>query len=149
MALDKLQFDRTEAAPGTFSTDMLNRIEEWTAFLTDKLRGYGYWANITPRNVERPQAEEPLNPALWYQSDIPTRGEIDRIRRNVDALQTGFARLPDWREILYNNTVDFGQANALEWDLQRIYDWMNAMATAFLTRQANTIFMQAGGIFNA
>ncbi len=63
-----------------------------------------------------------LDPALWYQSDIPTRGEIDRIRRNVDALQTGFARLPDWREILYNNTVDFGQANALEWDLQRIYD---------------------------
>lgn len=345
MALDKLQFDRTAAAPGTFSTDMLNRIEDWTAFLADKLRGYGYWANITPRNAERPQtsrlpdgyteleyiqssgtqyiktdvlidsdgkvdmdveipteptaqlfvfgvsvtgdnerygvtylpgdkywrnvhstgdgseanfptklkavgrhrivkdgnrctidgitmsttqrtftssrpvflfarnqegspihiasarlysckmyrkgalvrefipcknasgtvglydlvgkkfytnagtgvfiagAEAPppelLDPALWYQSDIPTRGEIDRIRRNVDALQTGFARLPDWREILYNNTVDFGQANALEWDLQRIYDWMNAMVAAFLTRQANTIFMQAGGILNA
>ena len=344
MALDKLQFDRTAAAPGTFSTDMLNRIEEWTAFLADKLRGYGYAVNITPRNAERPQtsrlpdgyteleyiqsngtqyidtgfkpnqdtrvictvenfpntkysqaifgartsttssdsfvflsaediksyrsdygsnrgtvgsgfnvpdrlvvdknknittlndqketvnptatftsknlfllacntnggaslkstgvrllsckiynngtlirdlvpcknasgtvglydlvqskfytnagtgafiagAEAPppvlLDPALWYQSDIPTRGEIDRIRRNVDALQTGFARLPDWREILYNNTVDFGQANALEWDLQRIYDWMNAMTAAFLTRQANTIFMQAGGILNA
>ncbi len=55
MALDKLQFDRTAAAPGTFSTDMLNRIEDWTAFLADKLRGYGYWANITPRNAERPQ----------------------------------------------------------------------------------------------
>jgi hypothetical protein len=340
MALDKLQFDRTAAAPGTFSTDMLNRIEDWTAFLADKLRGYGYAVNITPRNAERPQTSrlpdgyteleyiastgtqcidtgfkpnqdtqiiadlfvdysgsqtlhaisaidanfnfiaraqdgwvqrfgksnfvtiseayasservtierngptakvgnisnavtgqgtfqnttsiaifarhegnnysafmrgriynviinqnginqrnmvparqesdktvglydlvqpkfyanagtgafiagaeapppEPLDPALWYQSDIPTRGEIDRIRRNVDALQTGFARLPDWREILYNNTVDFGQANALEWDLQRIYDWMNAMTAAFLTRQANTIFMQAGGILNA
>ena len=85
---------------------------------------------------------------LWIESDIPYRSEIDRIRRNVDALQTGFQSLADWRDIIYNNTMDFNQANALEWDLQRIYDWLQAMASGFLTKQANTLFMVAGGVFN-
>jgi hypothetical protein len=37
----------------------------------------------------------------------------------------------------------------MEWDLQRIYDWLTAMASWANMRQANTIFMQAGGILNA
>lgn len=94
-----------------------------------------------------PDEPEPSDD-LWIESDIPYRAEIDRIRTNVDALQTGFASLPDWQEIVYNNTMTFGQANALEWDLQRIYDWLQAMANGFLTKQANTLFMIAGGVFN-
>ena len=94
-----------------------------------------------------PEEPEP-NDDLWIESDIPYRSEIDRIRANVDALQTGFASLPDWQEIVYNNTMTFGQANALEWDLQRLYDWLQAMVNGFMTKQANTLFMVAGGVFN-
>ena len=94
-----------------------------------------------------PDEPEPSDD-LWIESDIPYRSEIDRIRRNVDALQTGFQSLADWRDIIYNNTMDFNQANALEWDLQRLYDWLQAMASGFLTKQANTLFMVAGGVFN-
>ena len=94
-----------------------------------------------------PDEPEPSDD-LWIESDIPTRSDIDRIRRNVDALQTGFQSLADWRDIIYNNTMDFNQANALEWDLQRLYDWLQAMASGFLTKQANTLFMVAGGVFN-
>ena len=86
---------------------------------------------------------------IWIESDIPYRSEIDRIRANVDALQTGFASLPDWQDIVYNNTMTFGQANVLEWDLQRLYDWLQSMVEGFLLRQANTLFMIAGGVFNA
>lgn len=95
-----------------------------------------------------PEEPEP-NDELWIESDIPYRSEIDRIRTNVDALQTGFASLPDWRDIIYNNTMTFGQANVLEWDLQRLYDWLQSMVEGFLLRQANTLFMIAGGVLNA
>lgn len=121
---------------GAWNASDLNRIESWTAYLYDILLQNGYVAEITPKQSD------------WTEADIPYRSEIDRIRANVDALQTGFASLPDWREIVYNNTMNYGQANALEWDLQRIYDWLQAMASGFLTKQANTLFMVAGGVFN-
>lgn len=95
------------------------------------------------------RTETPFERDYWTREDLPTRGEVDRIRRNVDALQAGFYSLPDWREIVYDNTMHYTQANALEWDLQRLYDWLRAMVSNFQMRQANTIFMQAGGILNA
>lgn len=81
-------------------------------------------------------------------TDIPTRAQIDRLRANVDALRAAFFQVPSWREILYRNTVDFEQANALEWDLQQVKDWLESMIKAFELRQAGTIFMIAGGILH-
>lgn len=131
--MDDLIFDR----PGPVGQNVAdwNRIEQWTSYLSAQLRSYGYSVAVETRS--------------WTREDYPTRGEIDRIRRNVDALQSGFYSLPDWREIVYNNTLNYDQANALEWDLQRLYDWLRAMVGSFQMRQANTIFMQAGGILNA
>lgn len=117
------------------NAEFYNRLETWTTYLAAQLRSYGYAVTVTTRE--------------WTRTDYPTRTEVDRIRRNVEALQQGFYNLPDWREIVYNNTLGYEQANALEWDLQRVYDWLRAMAGSFQTRQANTIFMQAGGILNA
>lgn len=136
MEQGSLIYDRTATDPGPFSTAMLNRIEQWTAYLQQQLGAYGYALSLDKRSD------------AWGMADIPTRSEIDRIRANVDALQNGFYSLPDWREIVYNNTVDWQQANALEWDLQRIYDWLQAMVQGFRLRQANTFFMTAGGVFN-
>lgn len=118
--MQQLIYDRTEQNKGKLSAAMLNRIETWTAYLSGLLAEYGYLAVVDVR-------EE-----AWQMSDIPTRGDIDRIRRNVDALQTGFYSLPDWREIVYNNTMDYVQANALEWDLQTLYDWLQRMCAAFI-----------------
>lgn len=117
------------------NAEFYNRIEQWTTYLAAQLRSYGY--------------QVPVQTRTWTREDYPTRSEVDRIRRNVDALQAGFYSLPDWREIVYNNTLGYEQANALEWDLQRLYDWLGAMVNSFQMRQANTIFMQAGGILNA
>lgn len=128
-----LIFDRS--APVAQNAADWNRLEQWTTYLATQLRSYGYSVTVQTRT--------------WTREDYPTRSEVDRIRRNVDALQAGFYSLPDWREIVYNNTLGYEQANALEWDLQRLYDWLGAMVNSFQTRQANTIFMQAGGILNA
>lgn len=117
------------------SAELLNRIEQWIAYLAGKLHAYGYTVTVTTRT--------------WTITDFPTRTEVDRIRANIDALQTGFYSLPDWREIVYNNTLDFNQANVWEWDFQRIYDWLSAMVSWANTRQAGTVFMQAGGFLNA
>lgn len=68
----------------------------------------------------------------WSELDIPNRADIDRIRRNIDVLQNAFCKMPDWREILYNNTVDATQVNAWEWDLHVLSIWLERMAAAFL-----------------
>lgn len=136
LIFDRAQSDISAKTPkGYFNAAELTRIEQWTQYLSGLLSSYGYSAPVTTRG--------------WTMADYPTRGEIDRIRANIDALQTGFYALPDWREIVYNNTLGFEQANALEFDLQRIYDWLSAMASWANMRQSGTIFMQAGGIFNA
>lgn len=140
--LPELVFDRTESdvqeysEKGTLSVSQLNRVEQWTSYLAEQLRLYGYSVTIKSRGSE------------WSVKDKLTRSEADRIRQNIDLLQSSFVSLPDWRNIIYNNTLNYEQANALEWDLQRIYDYLDAMIKHFPFKQANTIFMTAGGIMN-
>mgnify|MGYP000619558682 FL=1 len=99
------------------NAEFYNRLEQWTTYLSAQLRSYGYSVTVQTRE--------------WTRTDYPTRTEVDRIRRNVDALQAGFYSLPDWREIVYNNTLGYEQANALEWDLQSIYTWLQRMVASF------------------
>lgn len=106
-------------ASAWYNAEDLNRIEDWTKWLADMLDYYGYPPDVAFRD------------APWQDDDLPNRPDIDRIRANVDALQTGFASLPDWREIVYNNTMGWEQANAIEWDLSRIYVWLGRMVSAF------------------
>lgn len=68
----------------------------------------------------------------WVQEDLPRRGDVDRIRGNIDALQEGFAALPDWREILYNGTINAEQVNAWEWDMSALARWIDRMVASFL-----------------
>lgn len=116
--MDNLIYDRTAANKGRPDVATLNRIESWTDYLAEQLRAYGYTITVSTR--------------AWAMTDFPTRAEIDRIRANIDALQTGFYSLPDWRDIVYNNTLDFNQCNAFEWDLQAIDVWLGRMVAAFM-----------------
>ena len=77
---------------------------------------------------------------LWEMKDFPTRSEVDRIRRNVDQLQAGFASIYGWREIVYNNVLNFNQMNALEWDLQQLYACLQRIL-------ANVDFIRCGEFF--
>lgn len=101
------------------NADDLNRIETATAFLRDRLSGLGYLVSL-------------LCKTDWQAGDLPPRGEIDRVRGNIDALQWAFYSLPDWREVAYNATVDAGQLNAWEWDLHILGVWLDRMCAAFV-----------------
>lgn len=105
----------------------LNRVERNTDFILRILRQCGY----NPKNygIDRD----------WAMPDIPTRSQIDRVRRNVDALQEGFLLLPEWRQIVYNSTVDAGQMNAIEWDLRLLDQW--------LVRLQKGVFIYSGDVF--
>ena len=107
-----------QASDGALNYVALGRIEQWTSYLAAQLLTYGYSVTVETRT--------------WTRTDYPTRTEVDRIRRNVETLQQGFYSLPDWREIVHNNTLDFGQCNALEWDLHTIYVWLGRMVSAFI-----------------
>ena len=136
LVTDRAQNDITaKTEKAYYNAADLNRVELWTQYLAGLLHSYGYTVPVTVKTN-------------WTVYDVPFLEDINRIRTNVDALQTGFYSLPDWREIVYNNTLDFNQANALEWDLNAIETWLNRMLAALLPRQANTQFMIAGGIFN-
>lgn len=117
-----------DGTPITFHFDLsaaywnaedLNRIGRATKYLRDKLEQYGYL----------------VDPAIkmdWTCFDFGQKSEIDRLRRNVNALQQGFYSLPDWRPILYQAQADFEHANAIEWDLQCIDIWLERMIAAFI-----------------
>ena len=96
----------------------LNRVESAIRELQEILSGYGY-------TVSNPCKTD------WTRDTPPSKAEIDRIRGNICALQDVFCQLPDWREIVYNSTLDFSQVNAWEWDLHTIDVWIGRMTAAW------------------
>ncbi|OUP50470.1 hypothetical protein B5F17_13935 [Butyricicoccus pullicaecorum] len=119
----------------------LNRVESWTQYLRAQLNAYGYAAQITSKT--------------WTAGEYPTPTQLVRIRSNINALQDVWFAVPEWRELLavYRQdgceTITAEQVNAQEWDLQQMYDYLQAMVSAFELKQAGTPFMIAGGIYNA
>lgn len=92
----------------------LNRIQDWARYLAGLLTKWDYPAQTQSGRK-------------WLDDEIPNRPEIDRIRRDVDALQGAFLPLPDWREILYANSMDWRKANDMEWDLQALETWLGRL----------------------
>ena len=98
----------------------LNRIEYNTRYCYDWLQQQGYGTQTLTTKTN------------WTKEDIPLWSDILRIRQNVDYLQDCFFAIPEWREILYNNTIDADQMNAFEWDLHLIDLWLSRMVSMFV-----------------
>ena len=113
--MEPLQYERTGAV--FWNAGDLNRIEEWTAYLAGVLDSLGYQVLVRTRR--------------WTAADIPWKPEIDRIRKNIQKLYAVYHYLPDFREITITGSMDFEQANVLEWDLHAIYTWLNRMMDIF------------------
>lgn len=113
--MEPLQYERTGAA--FWNIGDLNRIEEWTEYLAGVLGSLGYQVLVRTRR--------------WTAADIPWKPEIDRIRKNIQKLYAVYHSLPDFREITITGSMDFEQANVLEWDLHTIYTWLNRMMEIF------------------
>lgn len=115
--MNELNWNHVKGDP--YNAPDLTRIESATLQLRDLLLSYGYRVSVTVKTD-------------WQRTDTPNTAEINRIRANINALQEGFYSLPDWREIVVNNTLDFEQANALEWNLHAIGVWVERMVVAFV-----------------
>lgn len=90
---------------GAYNFSDLNRVESWCEYLQHFLEPWGFKEKLTVKKD-------------WNIRNYPTRTEIDRIRQNIDTLKN-FCYAIQTRSIVYNNTLNFDQANALE---QILYD---------------------------
>lgn len=95
----------------------LNRIERNTRYLYDWLQQEGYGTQELTTKTD------------WTKEDTPLWSDILRVRQNVDYLQECYFAIPEWREIVYNSTIDSGQMNAFEWDLHLIDLWLSRMVS--------------------
>lgn len=119
---------------GAYNYTDLNRVGAAVEYLTALLYSLGY-------NVGTAAATG------WTETDIPNSGQMEQYLNNVKTLR---ACLP---YVAPNAPADMGrltwqEANAIEEILASLEDVLEAMQAAFLTRQANTLFMIAGGVFN-
>lgn len=102
----------------------LNRIDEWTAYLTGRLAGHGYGVSADCKTD-------------WTRKDLPTPVDFARMRRNIDGLQDGFYPVPDWRPLHPVRredgveSTDYNQLNAKEWDLHQLDFYIGNMEKAF------------------
>lgn len=126
--MEELNFSRTEAV--SFNATDLNRIEEWTEALSGYLNSLGYSVKVFTKK--------------WTQKDIPWKDEIDRIRENVEKLYKAFQYNPDWRKISYSGSLNYNEANDIEWDLNSVYIWLNRIAAVFI--YSNDCYLNEGGI---
>ena len=85
---------------GSYNITDLNRVEQWCEYIKDILYEYG----------KKTQLEIKKD---WNFRNYPTRTQIDRIRNNIKTLKNLCYAIKT-QEIIYNNTLDFEQANTLE-----------------------------------
>lgn len=143
-----LKFDHTAEDAAAFAD--FNRIEAYTAELAGVLSTYG-----TDVTVIKPYFVQSGAYSAWNRYTYPTAQEIDRIHLNIKTIYAAFCTLPEFRTLAAGQredgtrTLDFTGLNNIEWDLQLILSHLEAMIEAMGVRQAATIYMQAGGIFNA
>ena len=164
MELDNLIFDRTQAdvdraaylsrlwVNGTFSgtTDELaewasdlkgaynasdlNRVGSAVDYLTDTLYSMGYNVPTVPKDN-------------WTETDIPVQSQMDIYINNIQLLRDILPYVaPDAPETAAG--LSYQSSNNIEEILYTLESVLLAMKENFKLRQANTLFMIAGGVFN-
>lgn len=108
--------NNSEYLKGSYNYTDLNRVEQWCQHLMNILSNYGFAETL---NIK----------TNWNLKDYPTRAQIDRIRHNIDKLKD-FCYGIITETIVYNNTMNYEQANILEkilFDIDQYFKKMNAV----------------------
>jgi len=113
---------------GAYNYNDLNRVEKWCEYLYTLFLKYGFKKTIIVKTD-------------WNMSDFPTRTQIDRIRKNIEILKS-FCTSILTETIIYNNTLNYEQANALEKILYDINQYfLNLQRQIFLSYNIGTIII--------
>ena len=120
---------------GAYNAADLNRVGEAVEYLTDTLQSLGYSITTAPKTD-------------WTEADIPMQAQMETYLENIQTLRD---RLP---YVAPNAPADmtgltYQEANNIEEILYTLERVLLAMQENFLLRQANTLFMISGGVFNA
>ena len=125
--MENLIFDRTQndleqnTSKGYYNYTDLNRVETWCEYLANLLTSYSYPVNIQVKKD-------------WQMSDLPNTDDMERIRKNVNAIKTAFHAYTDAPENLNYMTIE--KANAIEKILSEINFLTKNMISCF--RYSNT-----------
>lgn len=162
MALDNLIFDRTAAdvqrvktitaklvkgtataeekaewlagMKGAYNAADLNRVGAAVDYLTERFYQLGYNVPAIPKTD-------------WKMGDLPTAFPMAQYIENIRLLRNHIPYVsPNAPEDAEKLT--FQEANNIEEILYRLERVLLAMQEGFKLRQANTLFMIAGGVFN-
>lgn len=119
---------------GAYNDADLNRVGAAVAYLTARLGSLGYHVSTTPVTD-------------WQEGDIPSPAQMAQYLANIAALRDCLPYVAPYApEDMVGLT--YQEANAIEEILYTLEGVLEAMQAAFLPRQANTLFMIAGGVFN-
>ena len=125
--MENLIFDRTQndleqkTPKGYYNYTDLNRIEAWCEYLANLLNSYSYSVNIQVKKN-------------WQMSDLPNTDDMERIRKNVNAIKTAFHAYTEIPENLNYMTIE--KANSIEKILFEIDRLVKNMSSEF--RYSNT-----------
>lgn len=128
--------DSTSSLKGAYNYTDLNRVETWCEYIENILIEYGFVGGLILKKN-------------WNIRDYPTRTHIDRIRNNIKTLRD-YCRGLETEVIVFNNTMNYVQANVLEKILADIDQWVIDMTQtiigkyniASITANSNFLFLQ-------
>ncbi|WP_122789359.1 hypothetical protein [Intestinibacillus sp. Marseille-P6563] len=119
---------------GAYNYTDINRVGAAVEYLTALLYSLGYNVPTVPVTD-------------WQESSIQFSAQMEQYLTNVASLRDRLPYVaPDAPGSMEGLT--YQEANDIEEILYTLEDVLEAMQAAFLTRQANTLFMIAGGVFN-
>lgn len=119
---------------GAYNAGDLNRVGAAVEYLTETLYGMGYNVPAVPKDD-------------WSMTDIPNQTQMEQYIRNIQLLRDCLPyAAPDAPEDA--DKLTFQEANNIEEILYTLERVLLAMQEGFKLRQANTLFMIAGGVFH-
>ena len=119
---------------GAYNAADLNRVGSAVEYLTDMLYSMGYNVLTVPKTD-------------WAETDIPAQSQMATYLQNIQNLRDCLPYVaPDVPETMQN--LAFQGANDIEEILYTLESVLLAMQENSKLRQANTLFMIAGGVFN-
>ena len=119
---------------GAYNASDLNRVGEAVEYLTDTLQSLGYSITTAPKTD-------------WTDADIHMQAQMETYLENIQTLRDRLPYVaPDVPADM--TSLTYQEANNIEEILYTLERVLLAMQENFKLRQANTLFMIAGGAFN-
>lgn len=93
--------DSKPGVKGAFNYADLNRVENNIQYVSDLLKGSGYYNNVEVKTN-------------WTMNDLPYLDDFNRIRNNINSLLDAFTKYSDAPVIRYGDRFDYNDANTFE-----------------------------------